>query len=75
MSYFIELQSIYKHPLMVNVEHIAYIEPIDNGCKIHLCGISLSSSESNGNIRSVSGNMETIYVQKSYDVVKRKINE
>lgn len=60
---------------MVNVEHIAYIEPADKGCKVHLCGTRISSSESGGSIRSVSGDMETIYVQESYETVKRKINE
>lgn len=75
MSYFIELQSIYKHLVMVNVEHIAYIEPADKGCRIHLCGTSISSNEYGGSIRSVSGSMETIYVQESYETVKRKVNE
>lgn len=75
MSFFIELQSIYKHPVMVNVEHIAYIEPADKGCKVHLSGTRISSSENGGSIRSVSGGMETIYVQESYETVKRKINE
>ena len=75
MSYFIELQSIYKHLVMVNVEHIAYIEPADKGCRIHLCGTNISSNEYGGSIRSVSGSMETIYVQESYETVKRKVNE
>lgn len=60
---------------MVNVEHIAYIEPTDKGCRIYLCGTRVSSSESGGSIRSVSGSFETIYVQESYETVKRKINE
>lgn len=75
MSYFIELQSINKHPVMVNVEHIAYIEPSDKGCKVHLCGVRISSTDNGGKIRSVSGGMETIYVEESYETIKRKVNE
>jgi len=75
MSYFIELQSTYKHPVMVNVEHIVYIEPMDKGCKVHLSGMRISSSDSGNNIRSVNGGLETLYVKESYETVKRKINE
>lgn len=61
--------------MMVNVEHIAYIEPSDNGCKVHLCGTHISSFDNGGNIRSVSGSLEIVYVQESYETLKRKINE
>ena len=75
MSYFIEFQSTSNHPVLVNVDHIACIEPLDKGCRIYLSGIRISSSDSGNQIRSVSGHMEVITVPESYEIVKRKINE
>ena len=75
MSYFIEFQSTSNHPILVNVNHIAYIEPSDKGCRIYLSGVRISSSDSGNQIRSVSSHLEMINVTESYETVKRKINE
>ncbi len=75
MAYFIELQSNDGHPLILNVEHIVYIKPLEEGCMICLSGVRITSSDSNNTIRSVSGNLESIYVAESYETLKRKINE
>lgn len=75
MAYFIELTSIYDHPVLVNVDSVAYIEPYNEGSRIHISVSHISSSDSSGSIRSVSGSSETVYVKESYQVVKRKIYE
>ena len=75
MAYFIELQSINGQSLMLNVEHIVYIKPLEEGCRVYLSGVRITSSDSNNTIRSVSGCMESIYVNESYETLKRKINE
>ena len=75
MAYFIELTSTYNHPVLINVDSVAYIEPHNEGSRIHISVSHISSSESSGSIRSVSGSSEIVYVKESYQVVKRKINE
>ena len=76
MANFIELTSTYDHPVLINVESIAYIEPAhDDGAMISMCVSHISSFDSSGSIRSVSGSSETIYVKESYQVVKRKLSE
>lgn len=77
MAYFIELTSTYDHPVLINVDSVAYIEPYgeNKGSIIHISVSHVTSSESSGTIRSVSGSSETIHVKESYQVVKRKINE
>lgn len=75
MAYFIELQTIAGHPIMLNVDHIMYVEPLKDGCEITLCGMFIYSSESGGNLRSVSSQQETVSVKESYEAVKRKLNE
>ena len=75
MAFFIELTSTYDHPVLINVDSIAYIEPYDSGAKIHLGVSRITSSDKGGTIRSVSGYSETVYVKESYQVVKRKLNE
>lgn len=76
MAYFIELTSKYEYPVLINVESIAYIQSDhDDGSMIKLCVSHITSSDSSGSIRSVSGGSETIYVKESYQVVKRKLNE
>lgn len=75
MAYFIEFTSIHNHPVLMNVDSIAYIEPYDDGSRIHVSVCRISSSEGSGSIRSVNGSSEIVYVKESYQVVKRKINE
>lgn len=57
------------------MESIAYIEPNHDGTMIKMCVSHITSSNSSGNILSVSGGSETIYVKESYQVVKCKLNE
>lgn len=75
MAYFVELTSIYDHPVLINVDGIAYLEPSKSGVLIHMGVSRLSSSDNGGTLRSVSGNSETIHVKESYQLVKRKMNE
>lgn len=76
MANFIELTSIYDHSVLINVENITYIEHTkDDGARINMCVSHITSSNNSGNILSVSGGSETIYVKESYQVVKRKLNE
>jgi len=75
MVNFIELTSTYDHPVLINMNSIAHIEPYNKGTKIHLCATHITSSENAGNLRSVNGCAETVYVKESYQVVKHKLDE
>lgn len=67
MAEFIELTSIYNHPILINVESIAFIEPHEEGTMIHLCTTQICSSD--------RGSSEVVYINDSYQTVKRKIIE
>lgn len=75
MASFIELTSTYNHPVLINVDSISYIEPSEDGSKIHLCVSSINSSENGGTLRSVSGYAQVVYVKESYIMVKRKVTD
>lgn len=73
MPSFVELTSNFGHPVLVNADSISYIEPYNNGSKIHLGTSKVTSSDNSGTIRSVSGSSEVIYVKESFLAVKRKV--
>lgn len=75
MAYFIELTSTYDRQVLINVDNVTYVEPYHEGSIIHIDVSHLTSSDSYGTLKSVSGGSETIYVKESYQVVKRKLSE
>lgn len=72
MAFFIELHRSHNNsPMLVNVEAIGYVEPMDNDTSIlHMCGSLISSSG-----QSINGCMERVYVKESYQIVKLKLKE